>query len=174
MQRFYFLTEKTNWGAKLPENEGLGLAIGDYGASRELTGWKNSICGQIAHVSVTDGLWEVKKITVVADCGITVNPSGAKAQIEGSINWALTPLVYGGMDVKNGRVVQSNFHDFKVLRIDGAPEIDIHFIESDEIPSGLGELAVPPLTPAVLNGIFAASGIRVRTIPVKKLRYRYA
>lgn len=168
------LSKKANWGGPLPENEGLGIAISDYGYGGELTEWRTSICGQVAHIAVKDGRWEIKKITVVVDCGTVVNPNGAKAQVEGSIYWALTPLIYNGIDVKNGQVVQSNFHDYKVLRIDGAPEIAIHFVESDGIPTGMGETAVPPLTPAVLNGIYAASGIRVRNIPVKELSYRYA
>ncbi len=168
------LSEKVNWHSPLPENEGLGVAISDYGYGRELTEWRSSVCGQVAHIAVKDGIWEIKKITAVVDCGTVVNPNGAKAQVEGSIYWALTPLIYEGITVKNGQVVQSNFHDYKVLRIDGAPEIAIHFMESDAVPTGMGETAVPPLTPAVLNGIYAASGIRVRTIPVKELSYRYA
>ncbi|WP_282160962.1 xanthine dehydrogenase family protein molybdopterin-binding subunit [Ulvibacterium marinum] len=168
------LSEKVNWNSPLPDNEGLGLAISDYGYGSELTEWRTSICGQVAHISIKDNVWEVKKITAVVDCGTVVNPNGAKAQVEGSIYWALTPLIYEGIAIKNGQVIQSNFHDYKVLRIDGAPEIAIHFMESDAVPTGMGETAVPPLTPAVLNGIYAASGIRVRTIPVKELSYRYA
>ncbi|MDN5211856.1 molybdopterin-dependent oxidoreductase [Fulvivirgaceae bacterium BMA12] len=168
------LRKKVNWGSVLPENEGLGIAISDYGYGRAFTNWRSSVCGQVAHVVVKDGIWEVKKITVVVDCGTVVNPSGARAQIEGSIYWALSPLIYPGIDIKRGQVAQSNFHDCKFLRIDGAPEIDISFISSTDHPTGMGETAVPTLTPAILNGIFNASGIRVRNIPVKELRYRYA
>ncbi|WP_422079326.1 molybdopterin cofactor-binding domain-containing protein [Ulvibacterium sp.] len=168
------LSKKVNWNSPLPDNEGLGVAISDYGYGRELTEWRSSVCGQVAHISVKDNVWEIKKITVVVDCGTVINPNGAKAQVEGSIYWALTHLIYEGIAIKNGQVVQSNFHDYKVLRIDGAPEIAIHFVESNAFPTGMGETAVPPLTPAVLNGIYAASGVRVRRIPVQELRYRYA
>lgn len=161
------------WSEKLPEGEGLGLAISDYGFNGEKVGNRNSVCGQVAHVKVRHGVWEIIKITAVVDCGLVVNPGGAVAQVEGSIHWALSPIIYDGIDIEKGSVLQSNFHDFQVLRISGAPETEVHIMPSSDHPNGLGETSVPPVTPAILNGIFAASGIRVRKIPVKELKYKH-
>ncbi len=169
-----FLKEKVSWGRKLPAGEGLGLAISDYGFNGKQVGHRNSVCAQVAHIKVSNGEWEIKNITVVVDCGLVVNPSGANAQVEGSINWVLSPMIYDGIDIEKGQVLPSNFHDFKVLRISGAPAVEIHFIPSTDHPNGMGETAVPPVAPAILNGIFAASGIRVRRLPIKELKYKYA
>ena len=168
------LKEKVSWGKKMPEGEGLGLAISDYGFNGKQVGHRNSVCGQVAHIKVSNGEWEIKRMTAVVDCGLVVNPSGAKAQVEGSINWVLSPMIYDGIDIERGQVLPSNFHDFKVLRIPGAPEVDIHFIPSTDHPNGMGETAVPPVAPAILNGIYAASGIRIRSLPVKTLKYKHA
>lgn len=108
----------------------------------------------------------VNRVTCAVDCGMVVNPSGAKNQIEGGVVWGLSALLYGGVEVKNGRVVNSNFHQNKVVRINECPEIDVHFVEtSDEQPWGLGEVSNPVIVPAVLNAIYAATGKRIRTLP---------
>jgi isoquinoline 1-oxidoreductase beta subunit len=117
-------------------------------------------------VSVDKGQLKVHKVTCVMHLGRVVNPHFVKGQVEGSIIWALGALLYGGIDFENGRVKQSNYHDYKVLRMDETPEIVVHLIESDDAPTGAGEPAVPPLAPAVLNAIFAATGKRIRKIPV--------
>ena len=85
---------------------------------------------------------------------------------EGAINFALTPVLAGEITIKNGAVEQSNFHDYPVLRINQSPEIEVHIVPSTEPPGGMGEPGVPPLAPAVANAIFAATGVRIRRLPI--------
>jgi len=150
--------EKSGWGQPLPAGQGRGIAIYPYG---------NTYCAIVALVTVADKKVTVNYVTCAVDCGMVVNPSGAKNQIEGGVVWGLSALLYGGVNVKNGRVTTSNFHQNKVVRINECPEIDVHFVETnDEQPWGLGEVSNPVAVPAVLNAIYAASGKRIRTLPV--------
>lgn len=151
------VVEVAQWGKKMPKGHGQGLAV---------AGFSRTACAQIAEVSVNKGQLKVHKVTCVMHLGKVINPHFVKGQVEGSIMWALSALLYGGVDFENGRVKQSNYHDYKVLRLDETPEIVVHLIESDDAPTGAGEPAVPPLAPAVLNAIFAATGKRIRKIPV--------
>lgn len=151
------VVELAQWGKKMPKGHGQGLAV---------AGFSRTACAQIAEVSVNKGQLKVHKVTCVMHLGRVVNPHFVKGQVEGSIIWALGALLYGGIDFEKGRVKQSNYHDYKVLRMDETPEIVVHLIESDDAPTGAGEPAVPPLAPAVLNAIFAATGKRIRKIPV--------
>ncbi len=153
------VAQKAQWGKKMPKNHGQGLAVYTFLHT-------SSYCAQIAEVSVEKGVLKIHKITAVLDCGIPVNPQLVKGQIEGSIVWGLTALKYGGIDVEAGKVKQSNFHDYKMLRINELPEIEVHLMDSQMDPKGTGEPGVPPVAPAVLNAIFAASGKRIRKIPV--------
>ncbi|MEE9254910.1 MAG: molybdopterin cofactor-binding domain-containing protein, partial [Pseudomonadales bacterium] len=100
------------------------------------------------------------------DVGPIINMSGATSQVEGAVIDGLSTMLAQKITMEKGRVEQSNFHDYKVLRIPDAPKVDIHFIQSDYRPTGLGEPALPPLAPAVGNAIFAATGHRVRTMPL--------
>ena len=131
--------------------------------------WWRTFAGQIAEVSVINGKLKIHKITCVVDCGTVINPHLAQGQIEGAIIWGLSTLLYNKITLKDGRVEQSNFHDYPVLRIDKTPEIEVIFLDSDEPPAGVGEPAVPPLAPAVLNAIFAATGKRIRELPIGEL-----
>ena len=146
--------EKSGWGKK----SNLGIAIGRF----------SSHCAQVAEVDVHKGKLVVKKVTVAIHCGIAVNPLMIEAQLQGAVVFALQALKYGGINVRNGRVQQSNFHDYKMLRIDEVPEINVHILPSADAPKGVGEPGVPPLAPAVLNALFAASGKRIRKMPVTK------
>jgi isoquinoline 1-oxidoreductase subunit beta len=101
----------------------------------------------------------------VLECGTVVNPQLVRAQIEGSIVWGLTAVLYGGITVRDGSVVESNFHDAPILRMSEVPEIEILLLDSDRPPEKVGEAAVPPLAPAVANAVFAATGQRVRSFP---------
>jgi len=122
---------------------------------------------EIAEVSVADdGTPRVHRIVAAVDCGTPVNPDGVAAQIEGGINFGLTAALKGRISLNNGRVEQSNFHDYELLRMNEAPKIEVHIVPSDELPTGTGEPGLPPLAPAVCNAIFAATGKRVRRLPI--------
>jgi isoquinoline 1-oxidoreductase subunit beta len=150
--------EKSKWGKKLAAGHGMGMAVCPYG---------NSYCAVVAEVTILAGKLKIDKITVGVDCGRVINPSGASNQIEGGIVWSLTALLYGGYPIKNGRAVHTNFHQNKLLRMNECPPIEVHFVDSkDERPWGIGEISSPLGVPAVLNAIYAATGKRIRKIPL--------
>ena len=149
--------ERAGWGKTLPRGRGRGLAcrLGD------------TCSAQVAEVFVdNDGTVSVTRVVSAVDCGIAVNPDGVRAMTEGAINFALTAVLTGEITIKNGAVEQSNFHDYQVLRIKQAPEIEVHIVPSNEDPSGVGELGVMLAPPAVANAVFAATGVRVRRLPI--------
>jgi len=122
---------------------------------------------QIAEVSVTDNKIKVHRVTCVVNCGTAVNPDIIRAQLEGSVMFALTATLHGKIDLAEGAIVQSNFHDYPILRMDEAPEVDVFIMPSDEKPTGIGEPGVPPLAPAVANAVYRASGQRLRELPLR-------
>ena len=149
--------ESASWGKPLPKGHGRGIACRVGG----------SCSAQVAEVSVEDdGAVHVLRIVSVVDCGIAVNPDGVRAMTEGAINFALTAVLTGEITVKDGAVEQSNFHDYQVLRIHQAPEIEVHIVPSNEDPRGVGELGAMLVPPAVANAVFAATGVRVRRLPI--------
>lgn len=101
------------------------------------------------------------------DCGLAVNPDQIRAQVEGSVVFGLTAALYGAITIENGRVQQSNFHDYPMLRMSEMPTVEVHIVPSTERPSGVGEAAVPQIAPAVVNAIFAATGKRIRRLPIR-------
>ncbi len=107
------------------------------------------------------------RVVCAVDCGIVVNPWNAVAQTESAVVYGLTAALYSEITVKNGRVQQSNFDDYPVLRMDRMPKIEVHFVKSTEKPTGIGEPGVPPLAAAVVNALFALTGKRVRKLPIK-------
>ena len=127
-----------------------------------------SIVAEIAEVSVEGGKVRVHKVWCAIDCGFAANPSGVTAQMESGINYGLTAALYGEITFANGRVEQSNFHDYQILRMNEAPEIEVRIINSGEAMGGAGEPGTPPIAPAVANAIFAATGKRVRKLPIAK------
>jgi isoquinoline 1-oxidoreductase beta subunit len=149
--------ESAGWGKPLPKGRGRGIACrvgGSYSA-------------QVAEVSVDDdGTVQVHRVVSAVDCGIAVNPDGVRAMTEGAINFALTAVLTGEITIKDGAVEQSNFHDYQVLRINQAPEVEVHIVPSVEDPSGVGELGAMLVPPAVANAVFAATGVRVRRLPI--------
>jgi isoquinoline 1-oxidoreductase beta subunit len=151
--------QKANWGAPLPAGRARGIAVGfSYG----------SYAAHVAEVSVAPtGKVRVHKIVCAIDPGIAVNPDQVKAQMEGGAIYALTAVFYGEITIDRGRVTQSNFHDYRMLRIDEAPEIEVHILDSGEAPGGLGEPGVPTVAPAVCNAIFAVTGRRIRKLPLE-------
>ncbi len=153
--------EKAGWGKTLPKGEGLGIA-----AHRSFV----SYIATVVHVKVNDkGQITVPRVDTAVDCGFCVNPERARSQIEGAAVMGMTLAKYGEITLKNGAVEQSNFHDFQLVRIDDSPvETNVHIVENsiDVHPSGLGEPGVPPFAPALCNAIFAATGKRIRQLPI--------
>jgi isoquinoline 1-oxidoreductase beta subunit len=113
-----------------------------------------------------DGVVRVRRVVCAVDCGTVVNPDTVQAQIQSAIIFGITAALHGQITLKNGRVEQSNFHDYQMLRINEAPAIDVHVVQSVEPPGGMGECGTSAIVPAVANAIFAATGKRLRTMPV--------
>jgi isoquinoline 1-oxidoreductase beta subunit len=149
---------KSGWGKKLAPGHGRGIA-----ASYNQGAW----VAEVAQVEVQDDKVRVTRITAAVDCGLVINPTGANAQVEGAILEGLSAALLGEITVEDGTVRQSNFHDYRFCTMRQAPRIDVHFIDSDAEPRGLGEPPLPPVAPAVCNAIFAACGRRIRRLPVK-------
>ena len=122
---------------------------------------------QIAEVSVKDGKISVHRVVCVVDCGVAVNPDIVRAQMEGGIIFGLTAALYGKMDLRQGAIVESNFHDYPLLRANEAPEIEVVIIDSNTEPTGVGEPGLPPIAPAVANAVFRATGQRLRDLPLR-------
>jgi isoquinoline 1-oxidoreductase beta subunit len=150
--------EKSGWGTPLPAGHARGFAW-MYDALTP--------CAEVAEVSLTkDGTPRVHRVVAAIDCGIAVNPDGVAAQVEGGIAFGLTAALKGRISVANGRVEQSNFHDYEMMRMSEMPVIEVHIVPSRELPTGTGEPPVPPIAPAVANALFALTGKRVRSLPI--------
>ncbi len=151
--------DRAGWGGKLPAGSGRGIALlhafGSYIA-------------QVAEVAVSkQGDVRVRRVVCVVDCGTVVNPDIVKAQMESGIVFGITGVLWGEITIKNGRVEQHNFYDYRVLRLSEAPAIEVHLVKSTEAPGGVGEPGTSAVMPAVTNAIFAATGRRIRKLPVK-------
>ena len=153
-------SEKADWGKPLPEGWGRGLA---YHATFGVTH-----VAYVAEVSVDeDGKVRVHRVVAAVDCGQVVNPDNVAAQVEGGIAFGLTAALKAEATLKDGRMQQSNFHDYPILRMDEMPLVEVHIVESSQGPTGMGEMGVPPIAPAIANAVFAATGKRIRHIPIK-------
>jgi isoquinoline 1-oxidoreductase beta subunit len=148
---------KAGWGRRLPSGHGLGLACHAYDG--------RTYAAEVAEVSVAKGELRIHRITCAVDCGLVVNPSGLEAQVEGGIAFGLSAL-FTQITWDRGRTVQRGYQDFPLLRLPDMPHIDTHVVPSTEPPSGMGEPPVPLAIPAVLNAVFAATGRRVRELPL--------
>src|SRR5437867_6940624 len=150
---------RAGWGKPLPKGRARGIA----GHFSYLT-----YCAQVAEVSVgKDGALKVHRVVCAVDCGRAVNPGIIAAQVEGGIVFGLTAALKSGITIEKGRVKQANFDEYEMLRIDEMPEVEVHVVPSSEPPTGVGEPGVPVVAPAVCNAIFAATGKRVRRLPVR-------
>lgn len=153
--------EKSGWGKSLPEGHFHGIAV------HESFG---SAVAEVAEVSVSkDGMPKVHKVTCAIDCGIAVNPDGVKAQMESGIVFALGAVLHSEITFAKGTVKQNNYHDYQVARMHESPLIETHIVPSTEKMGGAGECGVPPLAAAVCNAIAAATGKRVRELPLRRL-----
>lgn len=153
--------EKSGWNSALPPGRGRGLGV--------MYGW-GSYVAQIAEVSCDTNRKTVRvdRVVCAIDCGLCINPLGLAAQMQSAINFGLAQTLMSEITVSNGRVDQSNFNDYEVLRMkDAPPVIDVHIVPSADRPGGVGEVGVPPLAPAVCNAIFAATGKRIRRLPIR-------
>lgn len=155
--------QKSGWGQPLPEGEGRGIAtffsFDTYTAA-------------VAEVSVRPRELKVKRLVCTVDCGRVINPNGVRAQVESAAIYALTATLKDAITIDRGRVVQSNFNDYKMIRMSEAPPIEVHLINSDEKPTGIGEPTVPVIAPAVCNAIFNATrswkkAVRIRRLPIR-------
>lgn len=156
--------DRSGWGRELPDGEGLGVAI-CHGQERAMPTWIASV----AHVAVDKEAKtvKVKKIWQTIDCGTVVHPDGALAQAEGAILWGVSIALHEGATFRDGQISERNLDAYTPLRMVDVPELDIHFMPSTEVPTGLGEPPLITVPPAIGNAIYAASGIRVRNLPIR-------
>jgi len=151
--------EASGWGTQMAPGRGRGIAMVEC--------FQTIVC-HVAEVTVAqDGRVSVDRVVSAVDCGRAVNPDGFKAQIEGAIIYGLSAALNGAITIDKGAVAQANFPDYEVVRLATCPDIDIHIVESDAPLGGAGEPGTPPIAPAVTNAIFAATGVRIRELPVK-------
>ncbi|PVZ61961.1 twin-arginine translocation pathway signal protein [Pseudomonas sp. B1(2018)] len=150
--------EKANWKAPLPDGHALGVAV------HESFG---SYVAQVAEVSEDNLAIRVHRVVCAVDCGIAVNPQSIAAQMESCITFGLSFALHSKLTLKDGQVVQSNYHDYQVLRLNEMPVVEVHIVPSSDKPGGIGETGVPPTAPAVANAVFALTGQRLRELPLQ-------
>jgi isoquinoline 1-oxidoreductase beta subunit len=151
--------KKAGWGEPLAEHQGRGISIHrSFG----------TIVAEVVDVDVVDGELRVPRVVCAVDAGYTIHPDGMAAQMESGIAYGMTAALYGEISIRHGAVAQSNFHDYPMLRMDKAPVVETHIINSGEPLGGAGEPGTPPIAPALTNAIFNATGIRIRELPVRQ------
>ncbi|HEX4584250.1 MAG TPA: xanthine dehydrogenase family protein molybdopterin-binding subunit [Burkholderiaceae bacterium] len=152
--------DRAGWGQPLPARSGRGIAL--------LHAFGETTIAQVAEVSVSkEGDVRVQRVVCAADCGTIVNPDTVKAQMESGIIFGITAALYGEITIKDGRVQQHNFDDYRMLRLNESPAIEVYLVNSTQAPGGVGEPGTSAVMPAVANAIFAATGRRIRKLPVK-------
>jgi isoquinoline 1-oxidoreductase beta subunit len=152
--------EKSDWGQPLPARVGRGVCVQPSFASFIATVVEAEVDEQ--------GEVHLRRVTCAVDTGIAVNPDTVRAQLEGGLIFGLTAALYGEITIDKGRVQQSNFNDYRMLRIDQAPKIEVHVIKSGEAPGGIGETGVTAGPPALRNAILAATGVALRRLPIDR------
>jgi len=149
--------ERAGWGTRLGRGRGRGLAV-HYGFLTSVA--------MVAEVTArNDETFHVDRVVCAVDCGVAVNPDIVRSQIEGSVAWGLSILLHGAITLDEGVVEQSNFHDYRVVRMDQMPHVEVHIVPSEAPPTGVGQVGVATVAPAVANALFAATGQRVRRLP---------
>jgi isoquinoline 1-oxidoreductase beta subunit len=150
--------ERARWGSPLPAGRARGIAV------HESFG---SVVAEVAEVSIEAGAPRVHHVTCAIDCGTVVNPSQIGAQMESGIMYGLTAALHGAIRIDGGKVQQSNFHDYPVVRMSAAPTVDTVIVASSDPPGGVGEPATPAIAPAVCNALLALTGTPVRSLPIR-------
>ncbi|MDH3539476.1 MAG: molybdopterin-dependent oxidoreductase [Acidimicrobiia bacterium] len=150
---------ESGWGSSLPGGRARGIA---YHATFGVTH-----VAEVVEVSLEDGRIRVHRVVCAVDCGTVVNPDTVRAQMEGGIVFGLTAALKDGISIEHGAVVQSNFDDYRLLPFDEMPEVEVHFVGTSKPPTGVGEMGVPPVAPAVANAVFALTGMRLRSLPLR-------
>ncbi|MDP2483454.1 MAG: molybdopterin-dependent oxidoreductase, partial [Candidatus Palauibacterales bacterium] len=150
--------EKAKWGSPLPAGQARGVAI------HESFG---SFVAEVAEVSVEDDRIRVHRVVCAVDCGVAVNPATIAVQLQGAVAFGLSAALHSSISLKEGRVQESNFHDYQVLRLSEMPAVETYIVPSKAPPGGIGEPGTPPIAPAVANAVFALTGQRLRDLPLK-------
>jgi isoquinoline 1-oxidoreductase beta subunit len=154
------VARRAGWGRELPAGEGLGISLGEYGGS---------LVAQVAHVVKGDGGGiRVRRITCAVDCGPAIQPDNVVNQVEGAVVFGLSAVLYGEVPLEEGRAQVTNFHDYRLVKLVDCPDIDVELLVSDAPLGGIGEAGVPAVAPAVVNAVFAATGRRVRELPLTR------
>jgi isoquinoline 1-oxidoreductase beta subunit len=152
--------EKAGWGTALPEGRHRGIALAES---------FSTIVAQVVEISMTkDSDFKVERVVAAVDCGTVINPDQVRAQVEGAVGFGLGAILQEELTLTEGRVDQGNYDSYQPLRINQMPKVEVHWIESDAAPTGIGEPGVPPIGPALANAVYQATKKRVRTLPFAK------
>jgi len=152
------VADKAGWGKPLPAGWGRGVAVHES---------FNTVVAEVAEVSVQkDGSYKVERVVCAVDCGVAVTPDVVRAQMEGGIGFGLSAALHSAVTLKDGQAREVNFDDYRILRMKEMPRVEVHIVASEAAPTGVGEPGVPPVAPAVVNALFAATGKRIRKLPI--------
>jgi isoquinoline 1-oxidoreductase beta subunit len=165
------VAQKAGWGKAVPNDVGLGVAS-TFGQERDMPTWVT--CVARVRVDRSTGYVTVEKLTLVIDAGTIIQPNSATAQVEGAALWGLSMALFEGSEFVKGEPKDTNLNSYNLLRMGDVPEVEIEFLPSSEMPVGLGEPATTAVAPAIANAIFAASGARLRHLPIRPEAVRQA